>query len=39
MNTTIGCPIPDASQPKEPARLIDIKKVLQYDGAHLDAAP
>lgn len=26
MNTTIGCPIPGASQPKEPARLIDIKK-------------
>lgn len=34
MNTTIGCPIPGASQPKEPARLIDIKEVLQYDGAH-----
>lgn len=34
MNTTIGCPIPGASQPKEPVRLIDIKEVLQYDGAH-----
>lgn len=34
MKTTIGCPIPGASQPKEPARLIDIKEVLQYDGAH-----
>lgn len=28
------CPIPGASQPKEPVRLIDIKEVLQYDGAH-----
>lgn len=34
MNMTIGCPIPDASQPKEPVRLIDIKEILQYDGAH-----
>lgn len=34
MNMTIGCPIPGASQPKEPVRLIDIKKILQYDGAH-----
>lgn len=34
MNTTIGCPIPGASQPKEQVRLIDIKEVLQYDGAH-----
>lgn len=34
MGTTIGCPIPGASQPKEPVRLIDIKEVLQYDGAH-----
>lgn len=34
MNTTIGCQIPGASQPKEPARLIDIKEILQYDGAH-----
>lgn len=23
-----------ASQPKEPVRLIDIKEILQYDGAH-----
>lgn len=28
------CPIPGASQPKEPVRLIDIKEILQYDGAH-----
>lgn len=28
------CPVPGASQPKEPVRLIDIKEVLQYDGAH-----
>lgn len=34
MSTTIGCPIPGESQPKEPVRLIDIKEVLQYDGAH-----
>ena len=34
MNMTIGCPIPGASQPKEPVRLIDIKEILQYDGAH-----
>ena len=34
MNTTIGRPIPGASQPKELVRLIDIKEVLQYDGAH-----
>lgn len=34
MSTTIGCPIPGASQPKEPVRMIDIKEVLQYDGAH-----
>ena len=34
MSTTIGCPIPGASQPKEPVRLIDIKEILQYDGAH-----
>lgn len=25
---------PGASQPKEPARLIDIKEILQYDDAH-----
>ena len=34
MNVAIGCPIPGASQPKEPVRLIDIKEILQYDGAH-----
>lgn len=34
MSTTIGCQIPGESQPKEPVRLIDIKEVLQYDGAH-----
>lgn len=34
MSTTIGCPIPGASQPKESVRLIDIKEILQYDGAH-----
>lgn len=34
MSTTIGCPTPGASQPKEPVRLIDIKEILQYDGAH-----
>lgn len=34
MNMTVGCPIPGASQPKESLRLIDIKEVLQYDGAH-----
>lgn len=28
------CPIPSASQPKEPVRLIDIKEILQYGGAH-----
>lgn len=27
-------PISGASQPKEPVRLIDIKEILQYDGAH-----
>lgn len=41
MNTTIGCPIPGASQPKEPARLIDANSILRsidmngsaYDGS------
>lgn len=28
------CPIPGASQPKKPVRLIDLKEILQYDGAH-----
>ena len=29
MNTTIGCPIPGASQPKEQVRLIDADDVMQ----------
>lgn len=29
MNTTIGCPIPGASQPKEPVRLIDANNVME----------
>lgn len=29
MNMTIGCPIPGASQPKEPVRLIDANDVIQ----------
>lgn len=29
MHTTIGCPIPGASQPKEPVRLIDANDVMQ----------
>lgn len=29
MNTTIGCPIPGASQPKEPVRLIDATPILK----------
>ena len=29
MSTTIGCPIPGASQPKEPVRLIDANDVIQ----------
>lgn len=29
MNTTIGCPIPGASQQKEPVRLIDANDVMQ----------
>lgn len=29
MSMTIGCPIPGASQPKEPARLIDANDVMQ----------
>lgn len=28
MNMTIGCPIPGASQPKEPVRLIDAAPIL-----------
>ena len=41
MNTTIGYPILGASQPKEPARLIDANSILRsidlngsaYDGS------
>lgn len=29
MSTTIGCPIPGASQPKEPVRMIDANDVMQ----------
>ena len=29
MSTTIGCPIPGASQPKEPVRLIDVTPILK----------
>ena len=29
MSTTIGCPIPGASQPKEPVRLIDVAPILK----------
>lgn len=29
MSTTIGCPIPGASQPKEPVRLIDANNVME----------
>lgn len=29
MSTTIGCPIPGASQPKDPVRLIDVAPILK----------
>lgn len=29
MSTTIGCPIPGASQPKEPVRLINVAPILK----------
>lgn len=29
MSTTIGCPIPGASQPKQPVRLIDASNVME----------
>lgn len=43
MSTTIGCPIPGASQPKEPVRLIDESNVMEavfgavelYDSQYL----
>ena len=31
MNMTIGCPIPGASQPKEPVRLIDANALLKNE--------
>ena len=45
MNPTIGCPIPGASQPKEPVRLIDANGILRsidvngsaYDGSEYQA--
>lgn len=45
MNTTIGCQIPGASQPKEPVRLIDANSILRlidtngsaYDGIEYQA--
>lgn len=38
MSTTIGCPIPGASQPKEPARLIDASNVMEavFGAVELD---
>lgn len=30
MNTMVGCPIPGASQPKDPTRLIDANELLKY---------
>lgn len=45
MSTTIGCPIPGASQPKEPVRLVDANSILRsidvngsaYDGSEYQA--
>ena len=45
MNTTIGCPIPGASQPKDPVRLVDANSILRsidmngsaYDGSEYQA--
>ena len=45
MNTTIGCQIPGASQPKEPVRLVDANGILRsvdmsgcaYDGNEYQA--
>lgn len=45
MSTTISCPIPGASQPKEPVRLIDVNSILRsidvngsaYDGIEYQA--
>lgn len=38
MSTTIGCPIPGASQPKEPVRLIDANNVMEavFGAVELD---
>ena len=32
MSTTIGCPIPCASQPKDPVRLVDANGILRSVG-------
>lgn len=32
MSTTIGCPIPGASQPKDPVRLVDANGILRSVG-------
>lgn len=45
MNTMIGCPIPGASQPKDPVRLVDANGILRsvdmsgcaYDGSEYQA--
>lgn len=45
MSTTIGCPIPGESQPKEPVRLVDANSILRsidmngsaYDGSEYQA--
>mgnify|MGYP000527085157 CR=1 FL=1 len=45
MNTMVGCPIPGASQPKEPVRLVDANSILRlvnmdgcaYDGSEYQA--
>lgn len=45
MNTMVGCPIPGASQPKDPVRLVDANGILRsvdmsgcaYDGSEYQA--
>lgn len=45
MSTTIGCPIPGASQPEDPVRLVDANSILRsidvngsvYDGIEYQA--
>ena len=45
MSTTIGCPTPGASQPKDPVRLVDANSILRsidvngsaYDGIEYQA--